>query len=58
MKGLRLKPNYHGITSYGYRIEAPTTPGTIDVEALKAIGLNPGPKYQEVRFKIPSNITV
>ena len=27
----------HGITSYGYRIEAPTTPGTINVEALKPL---------------------
>lgn len=41
----------HGITSYGYRIEAPTTPGTINVEALKAIGLEPGPKYQEVKIQ-------
>jgi ribonuclease Z len=40
----------HGIPSYGYRIEAPTTPGTIDVTALKAIGLEPGPKYQEVKM--------
>lgn len=39
----------HGIPSYGYRIESPTTPGTIDVEALKSIGLYPGPKYQEVK---------
>ncbi|MFB2002708.1 ribonuclease Z [Staphylococcus aureus] len=39
----------HGIISYGYRIETPTTPGTIDVDALKAIGLEPGPKYQEVK---------
>ncbi|MCE5089744.1 ribonuclease Z [Staphylococcus devriesei] len=39
----------HGIPSYGYRIESPTTPGTIDVNALKAIGLEPGPKYQEVK---------
>lgn len=31
----------HGIPSYGYRIESPTTPGTIDVEALKSIGLYP-----------------
>ena len=58
MKGL-VKPNcLIMVSSYGYRIEAPTTPGTIDVEALKAIGLNPGPKYQKLRFKIPSNITV
>ncbi|PTF15502.1 ribonuclease Z [Staphylococcus devriesei] len=39
----------HGIPSYGYRIESPITPGTIDVNALKAIGLEPGPKYQEVK---------
>ena len=39
----------HGIPSYGYRIESPTTPGTIDVERLKSIGLYPGPKYQEVK---------
>lgn len=39
----------HGIPSYGYRIESPTTPGTINVDALKQIGLEPGPKYQEVK---------
>lgn len=39
----------HGIVSYGYRVEAPTTPGKINVEALKALGLEPGPKYQEVK---------
>lgn len=41
----------HGIASYGYRIEAPSTPGKIDVEALKGIGLNPGPKYQQVKLE-------
>ncbi len=41
----------HGITSYGYRIEAPTTPGTINVDALKNIGLEPGPEYQEVKLQ-------
>jgi len=39
----------HGITSFGYRIEAPQTSGKIDVQALKSIGLEPGPKYQEVK---------
>lgn len=39
----------HGVPSFGYRIEAPTTPGKIDVAALKAIGMEPGPKYQEVK---------
>ena len=48
----------HGIPSYGYRIEAPTTPGTIDVTALKAIGLEPGPKYQEVKCLINLNIII
>ncbi|VDZ35376.1 Ribonuclease Z [Staphylococcus aureus] len=28
---------------------APETTGTINVEALKNIGLEPGPKYQEVK---------
>ncbi|KRG10232.1 ribonuclease Z [Staphylococcus sp. NAM3COL9] len=40
----------HGITSYGYRIEAPYTPGKIDVQALKEIGLEPGPKYQDIKI--------
>lgn len=39
----------HGIPSYGYRVMAPETTGTINVEALKNIGLEPGPKYQEVK---------
>lgn len=46
----------HGIKSFGYRIETPTTPGTIDVDALKAIGLEPGPKYQEVKQIIPLHL--
>ncbi|MBO1197902.1 ribonuclease Z [Staphylococcus simiae] len=41
----------HGIPSYGYRIEAPETTGTINVQALRAIGLEPGPKYQEVKLQ-------
>lgn len=41
----------HGIPSYGYRIEAPETTGTINVQALKDIGLEPGPKYQEVKLQ-------
>lgn len=40
----------HGVPSFGYRIESPTTPGSINVEALKQIGLEPGPKYQEVKM--------
>ncbi|EHJ09105.1 ribonuclease Z [Staphylococcus simiae] len=41
----------HGIPSYGYRIEAPETTGTINVQALRDIGLEPGPKYQEVKLQ-------
>ena len=41
----------HGIPSFGYRIEAPIMPGTINVEALRGIGLEPGPKYQEVKLQ-------
>lgn len=41
----------HGIPSFGYRIEAPTTNGTVNVAALKEIGLEPGPKYQEVKMQ-------
>lgn len=39
----------HGVPSFGYRIEAPTTPGKIDVASLREIGMEPGPKYQEVK---------
>ncbi|GEP84769.1 putative ribonuclease Z [Staphylococcus piscifermentans] len=39
----------HGVPSFGYRIEAPTTPGKINVAALREIGMEPGPKYQEVK---------
>ena len=46
----------HGIPSFGYRIEAPITPGTINVEALRGIGLEPGPKYQKSNYKKRSNI--
>ena len=41
----------HGIPSFGYRIEAPIMPGTINVGALRGIGLEPGPKYQEVKLQ-------
>lgn len=39
----------HGIPSFGYRVEAPYKSGKINVEALKKIGLEPGPKYQDVK---------
>lgn len=46
----------HGIPSFGYRIEAPYTSGKIDVSALKEIGLEPGPKYQDVKIMKHLNI--
>ncbi|WP_436884312.1 ribonuclease Z [Mammaliicoccus sciuri] len=46
IKALPLK---HGILSVGYRITAPDIEGKLDVEKLKAIGIEPGPKYQEVK---------
>ncbi|MBA1354278.1 MULTISPECIES: ribonuclease Z [Staphylococcus] len=39
----------HGIPSFGYRVEAPYKSGKINVEALRNIGLEPGPKYQDVK---------
>ncbi|MDO5374739.1 MAG: ribonuclease Z [Staphylococcus rostri] len=39
----------HGVPCYGYRIQAPSTPGTLDVAKLKALGMEPGPKYQQVK---------
>src|SRR5699024_4299975 len=39
----------HGIPSFGYRVEAPYKSGKINVEALKKFGLEPGPKYQDVK---------
>ncbi|WP_016913043.1 ribonuclease Z [Mammaliicoccus vitulinus] len=42
-------PLKHGILSVGYRITAPDIEGKLDVEKLKALGMEPGPKYQEVK---------
>ncbi|EKU49825.1 ribonuclease Z [Staphylococcus massiliensis] len=39
----------HGIPSYGFRIEAPSTVGKLDVEKLREIGMEPGPLYQQVK---------
>ncbi|MBI5975330.1 ribonuclease Z [Staphylococcus canis] len=46
---VKALPLNHGVPSYGYRIVSPTTPGKLDVAKLKEIGLEPGPKYQQVK---------
>ncbi|PWZ93170.1 ribonuclease Z, partial [Staphylococcus pseudintermedius] len=32
-----------------YRIQAPDTPGKLDVQKLQALGMPPGPQYQKVK---------
>ncbi|HAM81252.1 ribonuclease Z [Ornithinibacillus bavariensis] len=39
----------HGIPSYGFRIEEKAKPGELLVENLKAIGIQPGPIYQQIK---------
>ncbi|MGV3243995.1 ribonuclease Z [Staphylococcus sp. 11261D007BR] len=46
---VKVLPLNHGVPSYGFRIEAPYTPGKLDVNKLKEIGIPPGPKYQEIK---------
>ncbi|PTE33308.1 ribonuclease Z [Mammaliicoccus fleurettii] len=46
---IQALPLKHGILSVGYRITAPDIEGKLDVEKLKALGIEPGPKYQEVK---------
>ncbi|ARJ51909.1 ribonuclease Z [Staphylococcus lutrae] len=45
------RPLNHGIPCFGYRIQAPHTPGTLDVAKLQAIGMPPGPLYQQVKVQ-------
>ncbi|WP_323704806.1 ribonuclease Z [Mammaliicoccus sp. Dog046] len=42
-------PLKHGILSVGYRITAPDIEGKLEVDKLKRLGMEPGPKYQEVK---------
>ncbi|MCS4485487.1 ribonuclease Z [Staphylococcus americanisciuri] len=46
---VQARPLNHGVPCYGYRVTAPSTPGTLDVAKLKAIGMEPGPMYQQVK---------
>ncbi|MBF0709173.1 ribonuclease Z [Alkalihalobacillus hwajinpoensis] len=39
----------HGIDSFGYRIEERDKAGTLNVEKLKALGVQPGPIYQKLK---------
>ncbi|HLR08189.1 MAG TPA: ribonuclease Z [Bacillota bacterium] len=39
----------HNVTSYGYRIVEKDRPGKLLVDKLKAIGIPPGPIYQEIK---------
>jgi ribonuclease Z len=40
----------HGIPSYGFRIVEKDLPGTLLVDKLKALGVRPGPIYQEIKL--------
>lgn len=39
----------HGIESYGFRITEKDKPGRLLVDQLKAIGIEPGPIYQQIK---------
>jgi ribonuclease Z len=39
----------HGVASYGFRIEEKAKPGELLVDKLKAIGIEPGPIYQQIK---------
>lgn len=42
-------PLSHGIASYGFRIEEADKLGELNVKALKAKGINPGPIYKTIK---------
>lgn len=46
---IKVLPLNHGIPSYGYRVESPITPGKLNVKKLQDIGIEPGPKYQQIK---------
>lgn len=46
---VKAYPLNHGVPCYGFRIEAPSTPGKLDVNKLKALGIQPGPLYQNIK---------
>lgn len=39
----------HGISSYGFRLQEPDRPGTLDAKRLQALGIPPGPIYQRLK---------
>ncbi len=39
----------HGITSYGYRVSEKDISGELNVEALRQIGIQPGPIYKKLK---------
>ncbi|KKB72199.1 MULTISPECIES: ribonuclease Z [Bacillus] len=39
----------HGIPAFGYRVEEKDVQGALDAEALKEIGISPGPVYQKLK---------
>ncbi|WP_041090611.1 ribonuclease Z [Jeotgalibacillus soli] len=41
----------HGIPSFGYRVIEKDRPGELQVEKLRAIGVPPGPLYQQLKTK-------
>jgi ribonuclease Z len=40
----------HGIPSYGFRVVEKDLPGTLLVDKLKALGIRPGPIYQQIKL--------
>ncbi|UEX89122.1 ribonuclease Z [Staphylococcus ratti] len=46
---VKVRPLNHGVPCFGYRVEAPSTPGKLDVDKLKALGIQPGPLYQQIK---------
>lgn len=39
----------HGVLSFGYRIIEKNKPGSIQVDKLKALGVQPGPLYKQIK---------
>ncbi|MEC1260373.1 ribonuclease Z [Bacillus swezeyi] len=43
------KPVSHGISAFGYRVQEKDIPGALHADALKEIGVSPGPVYQKLK---------
>lgn len=52
----------HGIPSYGFRLQEPDQPGTLDAKQLQALGIPPGPLYRKLkqgkRIKLDNGLTL